>query len=132
MNVWSIFSMKIYPKVTFSHFLGCHTIFEHDPHGTKTILIIPKKRQQNHHQPNHEGAQNTKTNSSTSQAVQTCLTNSQTVTHERWLVRYSLHTPGFSCEQSAHYSTNVLPSWLIAHYNILHMLNFLQCSHISI
>ena len=25
--------MKIPPKVTFGHFLGCHTIFEHDHHG---------------------------------------------------------------------------------------------------
>ena len=24
-------SMKISTKVTFGHFLGCHTIFEHDP-----------------------------------------------------------------------------------------------------
>ena len=39
MKVQSKFSVKIFTKVFFKDFLGCHTIFEHDPSSNKAKLF---------------------------------------------------------------------------------------------
>ena len=128
MSVSSIFSMKISPKVTFSHFLGCHTIFEHDPHGTKTILIIPKNVNKTTISPIIRGHRTQRLTHLLARQYKHVwqIVRQLPMKNGWWDAPFTLLDLAVSNLHTI--PTNVLPSWLIAHYNILHMLILLQCS----